>query len=302
MKTHSTLYILFLSAILLLSGQLAKAQLNPLAMQYYSNQYLGNPAMAGLDNGIKLSLGHRQQWSEVPGAPSTQAITAEFGSEKVGIGLNMNNDMAGLLKRTRVAATYAYHLRLNDDGQKLHFGVSLGMMYERVENEQIDGDPTDASLDRFARRENYLDGDFGAAYTSGSLTIQGAIPNLQQFIKKDDNFSSVDRSLFLAAISYRLNFGPIGSSTSFEPKATFRGVRGYKNILDVGFNLGLVDDKVNLLGMYHSTKSATFGLGAVYKTFAIMGMYTTETAALRSYVDGDFELSLSYKFSKKARD
>jgi type IX secretion system PorP/SprF family membrane protein len=303
MKIHSIpLSAILLLTIVMITNQLAFAQLNPLTMQYYSNQYLGNPAMAGFDNGIKVNIGHRQQWSSIPGAPSTQAITAEYGSEKVGVGLNMNNDAAGLLKRTRVAATYAYHLPLNDGDQKLHFGISLGMMYERVENELIDGDPTDASLDRFSRRKNYIDGDFGAAYTSGSLTLQGAIPNLQQFVKNDGEFKSVDRSQFLAAISYRLNFGTSGISSSFEPKLTFRGIKGYHNIFDVGFNLGLVNDKVSVLGMYHSSQSATFGLGSVYKNFSIMGMYTTETAALRSYVDGDFELSLSYRFSKNEKN
>lgn len=302
MKTYKTIIFTLLTIpfVLVLCSQTAMAQLNPMGMQYYSNQYLGNPAMAGIDKGIAVNLGFRQQWAQVPGAPSTQAITATYGAERVGLGLNMYNDAAGLLKRTRVTATYAYHLPLNDE-QQLHFGVSLGVMYERIENEQIDGDPTDGSLDRFSQRENYLDGDFGIAYTVGGLTLQGAIPNLQQFIRKNEVIKSVDRSVFLAAISYRWKFG--GSSddgnVSLEPKATFRGIKGYKNILDVGFNLGIVDDKVNLMGMYHSSKSATFGLGTVYKSFAIMGLYTTETAALSSYVNGDFEIALAYKFSKK---
>lgn len=303
MKTfQNKLFIIFLSALLLSGSQAVMAQLNPLAMQYYSNQYLGNPAMAGVEAGIKVNLGYRQQWTRIPGAPSTQAITAEYGTDKVGIGVNMNNDAAGLLKRTRVAATYAYHLPLNADDQKLHFGVSLGVMFERVENQLIDGDATDGSLDRFARRENYLDGDFGIAYTAKGLTLQAAIPNLQQFVRKNENIKSVDRSLFLAAVGYRFNVGPEGAKTSFEPKVTFRGVKGYNNIIDAGFNLGLVDDKVNILGMYHSSNSATFGLGTVYKSFSIMGLYTTETAALRSYIDGDFQITIGYKFAKGQKE
>jgi type IX secretion system PorP/SprF family membrane protein len=302
MKNNRSLFsILILALFLVFANLQSKAQLNPLGMQYYSNQYLGNPAMAGFAKGISANLGFRQQYSRIPGAPSTQAITAEYGGEKVGFGLNLHNDGAGLLKRTRVAGTYAYHLPLDDANKKLHFGISLGVMFERVEQEKIDGDPTDGSLDQFARRDNYLDGDFGVAYTTGKLTIQGAIPNLQQFIKKEDGFKSVDRSLFLTAISYKWVFGAEGTSTSLEPKVTFRGVKGYKNMIDAGFNLGLVDDKVNLMGMYHSSESATFGLGTTFGSFAVMGMYTTETAALRSYIDGDFEVALSYKFSKNGK-
>lgn len=301
MKTYKKIIytILTVSLLLAINSQKVMAQLHPLGMQYYSNQYLGNPAMAGVNEGISINGGHRQQWSGIPGAPTTQALTAEYGKNRVGLGLNLNNDAAGLLKRTRVAATYAYHLPLSDN-QKLHFGISLGMMYERVENEMIDGDPTDGSLDRFARKENYVDGDFGMAYTSNGLTIQGAIPNLQQFIKKETNLKSVDKSTFLAAISYHWNLDP-QNSASLEPKVTFRGVKGYHNIVDVGVNLGLVEDKVSIMGVYHSSKSATFGLGSTYKSFFLMGMYTTETAALRSYVNGEFELSLGYRFSKNTK-
>ncbi|MFD0941554.1 PorP/SprF family type IX secretion system membrane protein [Pedobacter boryungensis] len=301
MKTNKNIIVILLTVPFLwaVNSQKVKAQLNPLGMLYYSNQYLGNPAMAGVDEGLNINLGHRQQWSGVPGAPSTQALTAEYGKNKVGLGLNLNNDVAGLLKRTRVAATYAYHLPLSDS-QKLHFGISLGMMYERVENEMIDGDPTDASLGKFARKENYFDGDFGVAYTSNGLTIQGAIPNLQQFIKKETNFKSVDKSTFLTAVSYYWTLDP-QNNASLEPKVTFRGVKGYHNIVDVGVNLGLVEDKVSIIGIYHSSKSATFGLGSTYKSFFLMGMYTTETAALRSYVNGEFELSLGYKFAKNVK-
>lgn len=34
-----------------------------------------NPALSGIDSYIDLKLGHRQQWSGLEGAPSTQYIS-----------------------------------------------------------------------------------------------------------------------------------------------------------------------------------------------------------------------------------
>ncbi len=274
------------------------AQLNPLGTQYFNNQYLGNPAMAGLTEGLNVKLSLRQQWTSIDGAPSTQSITAEYRLKKAAFALNLYSEAAGLLKRTRVAGTYAYHLPLNDNDHQLHFGLSVALMYENIKQDEIDGDPNDGIVNRYTQRENYIDGDFGIAYTLGGFTLQGAVPNLQQFINEDKKFQGVDRSLFLLAASYRWNFGDPGSSTSLHPKVTYRGVKGHDNLVDIGFNLGLVNDKVGIICMYHSSKSVTFGLQNVYRSITLSGMYTTETAALRSYTNGDFQLALGYRFTK----
>lgn len=299
MKNHIKPFI-FISLIGLLMCNISTvfAQLNPLGMQYYYNQYLGNPAMAGLNEGLDVKLSLRQQWNRIPGAPTTQALTAEYGLKKAAFGLNLYSDGAGLLKRTRAAGTYAYHLPLNDRGHQLHFGVSLAVMFERIKQDELDGDPNDASISRYTRRESYIDGDFGMAYTMGGFTLQGAVPNLQQFIDKKEYVLGVDRSLYLFAASYRWTFGDPNSSTSIHPKVTYRGVKGNDNLVDVGLNLGLLNDKVGIMGMYHSSESFTFGLQSSYRSITLSGMYTTETAALRSYANGDFQLALGYRFMK----
>lgn len=273
----------------------SRAQLHPLSGIYYQNQYLANPAMAGLEEGVlRLNLGYRQQWSSMPGAPTTQALTGDYGfGNKVGLGLNLYNDKAGLLTRTRVMGTYAYHLPLNGENEKLNFGISLGFMTERLADEDVNGNPGDISIGRVNERETFVDGDFGAAYTSNKLTIQGAIPNMKNFFKKDDNDNVVDQSTFFTAVSYKFYFPQSLNGMGVEPKAAFRGVKGYDDILDIGANLTFANEALSLMGVYHSSQSATFGAGVNYKkTLSIMGMYTTETAALSGYTSGNFELAL----------
>jgi type IX secretion system PorP/SprF family membrane protein len=275
-----------------------KAQLNPLSAQYFTNQYLINPAFAGAGQGLKLNGAYRKLWSNVPGSPLTQNLTADYGFNKVGLGLTVNNESAGLQRQTRIVGSYAYHLPLNGDGQQLHFGVSLGFMSQRLENADIYGNPSDATVAQYNDRKTYLDGDFGVAYTSDKLNVQVAVPNLKSLLKKDV-IKLADVATFYTAVSYQINLSKGAEGMDLEPKVAYRGVKGFDNILDAGAQLSIANKQVMLLSMYHSTKNATFGLGMDYKKkYLISGTYTTQTSALSSYTNGSFELNLRLNLSK----
>jgi type IX secretion system PorP/SprF family membrane protein len=289
-------YILFTA--IFLTAFASRAQLNPLGATFYQNQYLGNPAMAGVNDGLHLNAGLNQQWSSVPGSPSAQFITVDRRSNKVGLGLSMYADKAGLLKRTRVVGTYAYHLPLNANNDQLHFGISLGALSERLATEEINGTVSDISAQRFNERDAVLDGDFGVAYTTGRLTVQGAVPNLKNFLKKE-RYNTANWNTFFTAISYKFMTDSSKRAFMIEPKISFRGVRGYDDIIDAGVNVAMASNKLYATAIYHSTQSISFGMGLNFRQFAILGMYTSGTSALKGYSSGNFEIGLGYNFMKK---
>ena len=289
--SNTALFSLLITAIIFISSNEVKAQLNPLSSQYFLNQYQVNPAYAGLNDGLNVNLNYRKQWSNIPGSPSTQNITADYKINKVGLGVNVYNEKAGSLQRTKAMVSYAYHLPLNNDNQKLNFGASIGILDERVDFSRINGDMTDPSLAQFNNKGSIFEGDFGVAYTSNTLNIEGAIPNIRSFIKQE-NDNNVDRSQFYAAASYKINSGTGENSVLIEPKVAFRGIKGYDNIFDAGANVTFAE-KLFLMGMYHSTNSASFGAGINYKnSLSFMGFYTTETSALQGSASGTFEISV----------
>src|SRR5690606_14004655 len=109
--------------------------------QWFQNQYLANPAMAGIDTGLHLNAAYRRQWTGVEGAPKTAFFTADgLVGKRVGAGLSIFNDQAGLIDRTRIALSYAYHLPLGNRGQRLHFGLSLALNVQRLDYSHVDGD------------------------------------------------------------------------------------------------------------------------------------------------------------------
>jgi type IX secretion system PorP/SprF family membrane protein len=115
------------------------AQLIPLNSQYYVNRYIANPAMAGAERGNSVNLAYYSQWNNMPGAPVVQNITYTHGWDKGGLGLNFNLDKAGLQKQTRVMGTYAYRIGIDSNKMQLHFGVSGGIMSQRLNEQDVIG-------------------------------------------------------------------------------------------------------------------------------------------------------------------
>src|ERR1700761_6834601 len=102
---------IFFAMLLLGCALQSRAQLNPLQSMYFQNPYLYNPSLAGMTNNLNINLDYRQQWSSFPGTPKTEAFTADYGAtDRVGLGLTVYNDVAGLITQTKVVGTYAYHL------------------------------------------------------------------------------------------------------------------------------------------------------------------------------------------------
>ncbi|HEY0895252.1 MAG TPA: PorP/SprF family type IX secretion system membrane protein [Sphingobacteriaceae bacterium] len=280
------------AAAMLISAMDSRAQLNPLSAQYFSNPYLANPAMAGASGGIRVFGGIRQQWTRLSGTPYSQALTAEFAvGDKTGLGLNLWNDEAGLLKTTRLTGTYAYHVPLNDGSRKLHFGLAFGMVNRRLMNEHFYGDPDDPTISRFNEKGAYLDGDFGVAYTDDRLSLHAAIPNLNGLFRNDRALYA-DRSAYYISAGYRYRAGGAG----IEPQVAFRGIHEHKNIVDAGVRVALINDQLLFTGIYHTSRNATFGMGLNFRALSVLGSYTSETPGLQGYTSGNFELGVGYRF------
>ena len=270
-----------------------KAQIDPLVAQYFNNRYLGNPAMAGVNQGYTVNGAYRQLFESFPGGPVSQSLSADYGFDKIGLGVNIFNDKAGLLRQTRVVGSFSYHLPLSRDGKRLSFGISLGMQSQRLSQGDVIGTSGDVLVVNYNSKAVYFDGDFGTAYSDNGLVLQVSTPNLRNLFKRDYALQS-DVPLFYAAASYKINLNKKIFS-SCEPLIAYRNFTQIKGIIDVGAQFYLVNEQVFLTGLYHNNSSATIGLGMNYKGhYLISGMYTTGTSNLSSYSNGNFELSLRF--------
>ena len=272
---------------LLLNSKLY-AQLNPLSSQYFQNTYLANPAMAGMQKGLRVNLAYRNQWSSMPGSPRNTAVTSDYQNRRVGLGLIMLKDQAGLLNRTQVLGTYAYHLPLNGVVSALHFGLSLGFNSQRLNSLDVVAAPSDPSIAQFDNT-TVIDGSFGMAYTNRKFGLELALNNLKNQFNVDLH-NSIDYTTFYTAASYTFT---LQNSLMLSTKFAYRGVKGYNNLFDIGAELKTRDQQLGFLALYHSSKSSSFGLSYEHETgWRLATMYTTSAANLQNYANGAVEFAL----------
>jgi type IX secretion system PorP/SprF family membrane protein len=142
---RNTLYTI---AILLGITLHVQAQQVSLNSQYLFNEYILNPGAVGSKDYTPVQLNFRKQWTNFPGAPTTQFLTAHGKvANKMGIGANIYNDLAGPSRRTGITFSGAYHLQLDKAyNHKLGFGLGLSLTQHFIDvnklDTYIDNDPT----------------------------------------------------------------------------------------------------------------------------------------------------------------
>ncbi len=149
--------LILVSAIALVLS--ANAQQRPHYTQYVLNNYIINPAVAGIENYTDVKISHRAQWVGLDGAPVTTYFTIHAPTKKRdyerenattvraagenprgkaywldytkaephgGIGATILNDRTGPLNRFSASLTYAYHLGITER-TSLSMGISAGV-------------------------------------------------------------------------------------------------------------------------------------------------------------------------------
>lgn len=148
----------------------ANAQQRPYYTQYILNNYIINPAVAGIENYTDIKLSHRIQWTGLEGAPVTTYFTIHAPLKKSafaerenptsfhaqgenprgtpywqsyqkpephhGIGFTILNDKTGPLNRFAAYGSYAYHLALTNN-TNLSFGISAGISQLSIDNSRV---------------------------------------------------------------------------------------------------------------------------------------------------------------------
>lgn len=94
---------------------------------YMFNHQSINPAYVGATGYSQITVGSRNQWDGILGAPVTHAVSVShlFKNKNLGFGISSINDKIGPTERVNIAADMAYHLKLNAQGLKLGVGLKF---------------------------------------------------------------------------------------------------------------------------------------------------------------------------------
>ncbi len=157
MKIGSTRSRIIIIPVILFLGMVSvHAQQLPRFSQYYANEFLINPAVAGYDGRTVFNLGARKQWLGFSdNTPSSYIISAQgrllktgyslktgpgggssfhkAGKGRVGLGGIIYHDENGAIGRTGAQFSYAYHLFIRNS--QLSFGLTGNVFQFRINPE-----------------------------------------------------------------------------------------------------------------------------------------------------------------------
>jgi len=281
--------IVLLTAI----GSRSMAQLNPLKSQYFQNEYLVNPAMAGNHGKPEVFLNYSNQWNKIDGAPVLGSISASMPiNDKASFGANVISDKSGLIRKTQAMGSFSYKVPFSED-HAVRFGVSLSWSQDRLDYGLASASGVnDTELARYNDRENYLDGNLGVTYQYKALEAQFSYLSLNE--KRYSEISTVDYATFYSSLSYKVKFD---ESFGVKPMLAYRGVKNYDNQWDVAAEWNA--DMLRFYTMYHSNKSFTGGMGYLDRSgLMVSALYNSEPNTVRGFSGGIFDVVIGYRFGK----
>ena len=304
----------FLIAILLLSfADILYSQQIPLYSQYYFNPFVYNPAMTGSGDKANAFLINRSQWTDIPGAPVTRALTLDgpIKAKKVGLGIGLFNDATGFIEKMGVYASYSYRVAFSD-AHNLLFGLSLGALDSRIDfSKVVVRDTKDQFLLNQDQRKTTVDANFGLMYLWKSLEFGIAIPQIIGNSLEYTNLNNDSRTFYdlsrhyQASVKYTFDINAEKNISAY-PLILMRYTPGAPIQYDINgvFNW----QNIGWLAVSYRSDYAV-GLNArlkIHKSISVGYAYDYIISSIGTYAGTSHEFMLGYTFDvsgvKKSKD
>jgi type IX secretion system PorP/SprF family membrane protein len=275
------------------------SQQNAQFTQYVSNELLINPAFAGAEEALSISLLHKAQWSGVEGAPTTQSLTAHslFKSSKVGIGLAIVNDKIGIHNILTASTSFAYRIQLKKE-TFLSFGLQFGVNQKKSDYSSLSGqiqNPDDPKLNSSNLSETGFEFGSGIYLITPRLNVGISMPNM---LYKNIESDSIENSLLNNNIYFLLRYGlPLSSNFVIQPGFLIKYTYGLPLSMDV--NIATVVNNVLLIGVSYRIEESINPIiqAKITPQFKIGYAFDYPLSKVSSYGSNSHEFMISYLFS-----
>ena len=294
--------ISFLILAFIFSGSLYSQQL-PQLTQFMDNNYVLNPAFAGMEDYYQVRTSIRNQWTGIADAPST-TILSIYGQQEENIGLGgvIFNDQFGPTSRTGGAISYAYHLSLTEK-VNLSLALSGGFTQFKIDKNGWNvANPNDPLTQGDVVVETVPDATFGFNFYSKDWYLGLAVPQLltSNLNLLDDNLANaltseqsgnLSRHIFvMGAYKFKAN-----SKLELEPSFLLKSVAPTPMQFDFATR-AIYDNKIWIGGSYRSTGDIGALLGySVNDRYIIGYSYDILNSELADYSSGSHEFMLAIK-------
>lgn len=311
----------------ILFGFVARAQQKPQYTQYILNNFVLNPAIAGIENYIDVKAGYRSQWQGLSGAPVTSYISihaplgdkfrygtstsvSEGGGTNPnsrsylqnymasephhGVGLTAVSDKAGPISRTDVNLNYAYHIGITEQ-INVSVGLAAGISKIYLDKAQVMlENPSDQALG--TNNFNQFKPDMSAGiWLYGPRFFAGF--SAQQLLKNPIGFSddpvNYDKGKnvphFFASLGYKLY---LGDDFAAMPSALIKSVNPVPASVDINLKIAY-KDRIWVGGSFRKDDAFAGMAGFHLGSFMNVGYsYDFTTSGLNRVSNGSHEVVL----------
>jgi type IX secretion system PorP/SprF family membrane protein len=293
------------------------AQQDAQQSQYMFNGIYINPAYAGYQENLNLHAYYRAQWTGIQGSPRSMsaAVDAIANNGNVGLALQISSDKLGAQSYLSAYASYAYRLRMNEDGSsRLAFGLGLGVVQQGLDGSMLD--PNDPEPDQPIGTLNSIlpDGRLGVFFSNNKFYAGLSADNLiTQFIdvKKDGLQAQPEAHIYLTSGVLI----PVSEDVMLKPSFLLKDDRAGPTSLDINAFL-LLGQKLWLGGSYRTgiklydksyLQSDLTNLNSMVAAAQVFPMdnlrigyaYDFSIGPLKGYSSGTHEISIGFYFKTK---
>ena len=292
--------VAFVTGFMLLAGASAlQAQQMPQYTQYMFNDFVINPAIAGVYDYYQIRTNHRFQWVGLLDPPMTNSI-AFYGPHAnlpMGYGGYVYNDVTGPTSRTGITGSYAYNIAVTGD-IRLSMGLSASVMQYRIDGTQLNpADVSDPSILSLVSTSYLPDAGLGLyLYADQFYVGLSAAQLLNNNIKIFDNKDGLNR--------LKTHFNLIGAyhfwideNWLIEPSLMVKGTAPK----ELGFDItARIEWKQTLWTAvsYRYSEAVGVMLGYSFDKSLFFGYaYDIGISDLRKYNTGSHEVMIGYRFN-----
>lgn len=300
--------------VLLLLGKMSIAQQDAQYSQYMFNGIYINPAYAGYKEVTNLHSYYRAQWTGVEGAPRSfsVAVDAIANEGNVGLALQVASDKLGAQSTQSVYASYAYRIRMNEEGTaRLAFGLSGGAVQLGINGALLTTQDPELDMPGGTQSTIVPDARAGVYYADERFYVGFSVDNLLSPHMNKARYVYIPQPkphyYFTAGMLL-----PVSENIQFKPSFLLKDDRGGPTSLDLNAFL-LFQEKIWIGGSYRtgvglynkdylqkSLRNRNAAVAAV-EIFPIPDLrvgyaYDFSIGPLETYSNGSHELSVAFMF------
>lgn len=288
--------------LLLLLPAGAAGQLSPVSNQYVLNPMTINPAFAGNRGALNIAAFYRRQWVGISGAPETMtmAVDAPLFDSKLGLGLTITNDKAGVTKQTQFQTAYAFKMDIGEGNLSLGLGAGL-ITTNTAWSDLIVLDPGDEYFLINSRVLVVPDFSFGVYFTYKNYFAGVSVPKLlnYQFDFNKNKYSmkfDPEQSYYLFNTGYLFTLSP---KIKLFPSTLVSYSPGEQLLFDINTYVNYIDRFWAGVSYRNNRSLATLFQFAVNNQFRVAYTYDFDFGSLGRYSNGSHEIMLRYEFKYK---